>query len=131
MHEHSVLLLVKPRFPDLTLQSLLKTSYPFLESHSQRVYGLMFDQNSEPLHFDLLKTSIWGTLVPWSWRPRRVEKATQEDIQFAKMRWGFLGLTLGTLATYWVIVYNQVIAQQEALHNEPGEEGVDEGQSSL
>lgn len=73
-----VLLLIRPPFPDPLLQDLVYNSYPSLAAHANRVHNL-------------------AVSVPFS---RRRLCSSETDVWVTRLRFAFIGVTLGGIVTY-------------------------------
>jgi len=99
-----ILLLLDPPFPDPFIQNLIKDSYPTLASHARRVHSYAFGPlgSAVPLHVFPAEGFSWRSFLPSPPATRRPTKQTDEDFHFMRMRWGFYGVALGSLAVYIV-----------------------------
>jgi len=105
-----VLLLINPPFPDTLLKDLLSQSYPSLVSLSRRVYSAAFESSNSDITFAPTTTSLWALFPSWPEKRPSTSKESPnntEDLHYTHMRWGFLGLVLGSLAAYLVLVGRQ------------------------
>ncbi|KAH6918354.1 hypothetical protein BKA70DRAFT_1366611 [Coprinopsis sp. MPI-PUGE-AT-0042] len=128
-----MLLLTRPPFPDTGLQTLVTDAYPELVSHSQRVYDRVLGSNNPSITFKQHSSSAWPSLFPL-WRssalvPKQSSRErTADEIRVDRGRWAFVGLALGTLATYVTVIaiqaYQDKRAEIDALERE--REGVDD-----
>lgn len=98
-----VLLLLNPPYPDPFLQTLIDTSYPTLSAHARRVYAQALGSGS-PARSALIPRFSWSSLIPWPPATKKQIKKSPEDMHYDRMRWGFYGLAIGSLAAYMVVV---------------------------
>ncbi|TFK30132.1 hypothetical protein FA15DRAFT_725999 [Coprinopsis marcescibilis] len=131
-------LLVKPSYVDDTLKTLISVSYPQLVAHSDRVFEHAFGSNSSPLSYQPYIAPLFSRFSLW--RPSIFRKAvahnverTEEERQTARMRWLFLGLSIGSVFAYigyvggpylmqvWQTA-KAIAAEQEAEEHRDGEE---------
>ncbi|THU87226.1 hypothetical protein K435DRAFT_762703 [Dendrothele bispora CBS 962.96] len=84
-----VLLLVYPPFPDPILQNLLKSSYPSLVSHAERVFQHVKDAPISTRRAS--KTESLSSLLP---------NMYTDDVWVIRLRWAYFGLTLGGIVAY-------------------------------
>jgi sorting and assembly machinery component 37 len=62
-------------------------------------------------------------LIPSPPTARKQPKKTEEDIHYDRMRWGFIGLAVGSLAAYIVVVGgSRLLAIKAALEKAEGDE---------
>ncbi|KAJ3775408.1 hypothetical protein FB446DRAFT_725338 [Lentinula raphanica] len=87
-----ILLLSRPPFPDPLLQDLVNTSYPSLVSHANRLYDQTLSA-SIPTR-KAAQNNFLQSLPP----PFRV--AEESDVWETRLRFAFIGLMLGGVATY-------------------------------
>ncbi|KAK7467269.1 hypothetical protein VKT23_004326 [Stygiomarasmius scandens] len=85
-----VALLVHPPFPDPLLQELLQNSYPDLVSHSERIYTQIKDSQIPTRRAS--KTDSLSSLLP--------NMSDTDDVWLIRLRWAYLGLTLGGIVAY-------------------------------
>jgi sorting and assembly machinery component 37 len=65
----------------------------------------------------------WRSLIPSPPTARKQPKKTEEDIHYDRMRWGFIGLAVGSLAAYIVVVGgSRLLAIKAALEKAEGDE---------
>lgn len=99
-----ILLLTKPPFPDPLLKDLISNSYPSLLSHAQRVYAETCGDEKVTLSVSSSPGSLLDILPSWPKGSAPPNTESPEDIHYKRMRWGFFGLLIGSLATYFAIV---------------------------
>ncbi|KAG6918117.1 hypothetical protein DXG01_016305 [Tephrocybe rancida] len=107
-----ILLLLEPEFPDTSIQSLIKDSYPTLASHAWRVLNHVTIPGEPLLRTCSTPSFAWSSLLPSPPMATRNEKPSEEDLHFRRMRWGFYGLTLGTLGVYLLTSYQALISRR-------------------
>ena len=129
-----VLVLLNPTYPEPYLQELLTTSYPALSSHARRVYGRYFGPSHATLQTVSAQRLHWRSLVSWPSTDRKTgpDKKTgqelEEEIRDTRMRWGFFGLTLGSLAVYLVVAFKHAVVIQRMKGVTEGELLEEEGE---
>jgi len=99
-----ILLLLNPPYPDPFLQTLVNDSYPTLSSHARRIYAQALESGSEPARSTIIPSFSWSSLIPWPPTAKKQIQKSPEDVHFDRMRWGFYGLAMGSLAAYLVVV---------------------------
>lgn len=111
-----MILLLEPKYPDSCLQHLVSSSYAELRHHSRQVYAKIFESMDTSLRMSSPQIFKWRSLVPLFPSNRKKVEATysEEDAQYTKMRWTFLGLALGGLSTYLVVVWGSLLATAQA-----------------
>ncbi|KAF4615516.1 hypothetical protein D9613_002752 [Agrocybe pediades] len=104
-----VLLLIYPLFPDTLLKDLLIQSYPSLVALSRRVHAVAFESGNPDIMLAPAASSLWALLPSWPGRQKPAPKDSNapEDIHYTHMRWGFVGLAVGSLLAYLVLVGRQ------------------------
>lgn len=125
------LLLVVPPFPDTYIKELAEEWYTTLPEHAQRIQDIAFasDRPKFPVHSS--RGSVWD-LIP----SRHIIKATQtkhsertsEDREYEKLTWGFIGLALGSIVSYFAIMGPpiRIIVKNVDGDEGEGEEGEDD-----
>ncbi|KAG6867028.1 hypothetical protein C0991_003945 [Blastosporella zonata] len=103
-----ILLLLDPEFPDPSVQNLLKDRYPALASHARRVFDHVTSSPESQLKISSPSKFAWSSLVPWPPVVIRKQQLSEEDLHFRRMRWGFYGLTLGTMVVYLITTYRTI-----------------------
>jgi sorting and assembly machinery component 37 len=125
-----VLLLLNAPFPDSLISDLLIESFSSLVIHSRLILYRAFQSPSTtpPLRHPDAGIS-WRSLIP---RPKfgtSRESTSEVDRQFAKMRWGWVGLALlSTVAYLWinpVVIVIQVPYHEVETELSEDEEGDD------
>lgn len=97
-------MLLRPSYPDPLLQTLVQDSYSTLVSHAHRVYAA-FESSSSLIPTSLPPPFSFRTLISWpATRPKQSRATSDEDVHFARMRWGFTGLAIGCVTAYLAIV---------------------------
>ncbi|KAF7778597.1 hypothetical protein Agabi119p4_2942 [Agaricus bisporus var. burnettii] len=101
------LLLISPPFPDTLIKELVTDWYDTIAEHAKRIQDIAFSSDRPKFLVSASRGTVWG-LLP-SWRLIRgargkVPKRTQEDIQYERFSWGFIGLALGSAAAYFAIM---------------------------
>ncbi|KAG6851256.1 hypothetical protein H0H93_011692 [Arthromyces matolae] len=89
-----ILLLVEPEYPDPFLRNLIKDTFPELALHAHRVLNHVSDPSlriSPPPKF------VWSSLIPQLSAIQK-QQLSEKSAHFRRMRWGFFGITAGTLA---------------------------------
>jgi len=118
-----ILLLVNPPFPSPLIKDLINNSYPVLVSYAQRIFAQAFEEGRSPIHFTSSSSSFWALIPSWPKAPVHSRKSkSQEDIYYNRMSWGFVGLALGSLTAYLVVVGSQarkVLERQLQERDEP------------
>lgn len=99
-----ILLLLNPPYPDPFLRTLVNDSYPTLSSHARRIYAQALDSGPEPARSPIILSFSWSSLIPWPPTTKKQIQKSPEDVQYDRMRWGFYGLVMGSLAAYLVVV---------------------------
>ena len=103
-----ILLLVNPPLPDPLIKDLINNSYPTLASHAQRVYAQAFEERRSHIQFASPYSSLWALLPSWPKGPFHSRKSpNEEDVYYSRMSWGFVGLAIGSLTAYFVVVGSQ------------------------
>ncbi|KDR73498.1 hypothetical protein GALMADRAFT_251207 [Galerina marginata CBS 339.88] len=123
-----VLLLLEPPFPDTLLKDLITTSYPSLESHARRIYSAAFEGGGPNLATSPSSFSFWSLYPSWPKRHPAKKPATKEDIHYTQMRWGFVGLALGSIAAYLAVVGSRY---QIVWHVGEGSKEADDGEEDI
>ena len=103
-----ILLLVDPPFPGPLIKDLINNSYPALVSYARRIYDQAFKEGHSPIQFISSSSSLWALIPAWPKAPVHSKPKSQEDISYNRMSWTFLGLAIGSLAAYLVVVGSQV-----------------------
>jgi len=99
---------VNPPFPGPFIKDLINNSYPALVSYAQRIYTQAFEEGRSPIQFTSSSSSLWALIPSWPKAPVHSRKSkSQEDINYNRMTWGFVGLAIGSLAAYLVVVGSQ------------------------
>ncbi|KAG5354042.1 hypothetical protein C0989_009739 [Termitomyces sp. Mn162] len=102
-----ILLLLKPEYPEPSIQNLIKHTHPALASHARRVFEHISSCPESQLRISSTPKFVWSSLIPWpstAWK----DGLSEEDIHFRRMRWGFYGLTLGSMAVYLAVSFQNV-----------------------
>ncbi|KAF8798160.1 hypothetical protein BYT27DRAFT_7265267 [Phlegmacium glaucopus] len=103
-----ILLLVNPPFPGPLIKDLINNSYPNLISYAQRVYTQAFKEGHSPIQFAPSSSSLWSLIPSWPKALVHSQKSkSQEDINYNRMSWSFIGLAIGSLAAYLVVAGSQ------------------------
>ncbi|KAG6814531.1 hypothetical protein H0H92_000057 [Tricholoma furcatifolium] len=100
-----ILLLVEPEYPDPYIKNLIQDSYPSLILHARRVFGDIMESQDSQLQISCAPKFVWRSLFPWP-PPRWGKRESEEEIQYRRMRWGFYGVALGTMAAYMLFSYH-------------------------
>ncbi|KAF8077822.1 hypothetical protein FPV67DRAFT_14949 [Lyophyllum atratum] len=101
----TILLLIDPPYPDPFIQNLIKDSYPILSSHARRVYTYVFGSSGRTITSLLCAKLFVEVINSLATYDAKQAKQTDEDIHFTRMRWGFYGVALGSLAVYIVSAF--------------------------
>lgn len=125
-----ILLLVNPPFPGSLIKDLVNNSYPALVSYAQRIYDRAFEEGHSPIQFTSPSSSLWSLIPSWpkASDPSRISKS-QEDIYYNRMSLGFIGLAIGSLTAYLVVVGSQARKILKVLSEEMEEIDVSEGET--
>ena len=124
----NILLLVNPPYPDPLIKDLVNNSYPALVSYAQQIYGQAFTKECSPLEFTSPSSSLWTLIPSWPKAPDHSrEPQSQEDIYYNRMSWGFIGLAIGSLTAYLMVVGNQA---RKVWEQRSQEMDVSEGETS-
>ncbi|KAG6860933.1 hypothetical protein C0995_005888 [Termitomyces sp. Mi166 len=102
-----ILLLLKPEFPEPSTSNLIKHTYPTLALHAHRVFNHVFSSSELQLRISPAPRFVWSSLIPWPPTTRK-GKLSEEDLYFRRMRWGFYGLTLGSMAVYLAVSFQNL-----------------------
>jgi len=103
-----ILLLVDPPFPDPLIKDLINNSYPALVSYARRIFDQAFKEGHSSIQFISSSSSLWALIPPWPKAPVHSKPKSQEDIDYSRLSWGFLGLAIGSLVAYLVVVGSQI-----------------------
>jgi len=98
-----ILLLLDAPFYDTLLQSLLTEFYPTLTAHARQIHLQAFPSTGSDIPLSLPRNIALRSLVPWP--PAKALKSkpkpkSDEDINFDRMRWGWIGVALFSAAFY-------------------------------
>ncbi|KAJ3857024.1 outer mitochondrial membrane transport complex protein-domain-containing protein [Lentinula lateritia] len=94
-----ILLLSRPPFPDPLLQDLVNTSYPSLVAHANRMYARTLSTSLRTR--DAAPGNFLGTLLPTT-----ASTDHESDVWETRLRFAFIGLTLGGIFTYLTAAIN-------------------------
>lgn len=102
-------------------------SYPTLATHAHRVYGFRFSEltRCKPT----APNFSWRSLIPSPPAARKQTKKSEEDAHYDQMRWGFIGLAVGSLAAYIVVVGGSQFLAIKALVEKQEAEGMKSGEN--
>jgi len=130
----NTLLLLNPPYPDPFLQALLIDSYPALSSHARRVYAHAMRSGSPTRSTQNLNFS-WSSLIPWPPVTKKQAEKSSEDVHYDRMRWGFYGLAIGSVAAYLAVVggskFEEILAIVARASEEEEEEEAVQAETSV
>ncbi|CAK5265043.1 unnamed protein product [Mycena citricolor] len=93
-----ILILLKPPFPEPVISDLLRTSYPSLVAHAERLLELSQASPPPPVKASSITQSLVSLL------PRPLWKATPpqspEDILQERLTWGWISMAVGSVALF-------------------------------
>lgn len=100
-----ILVLLAPKYPEPVLQNLVTESYPKLVAHAIRVRTQLMTTLPHSSHQSTPTSFSLSSLLPRLQITRRgADTTSKEDVQFARIRWGFFGLALGSVFAYFAVV---------------------------
>ncbi|KAF9475862.1 hypothetical protein BDN70DRAFT_953795 [Pholiota conissans] len=104
-----IILLTDPPYPDPVLKDLVTETYPTLLAHARRVFDEAFGQGRLTVATISVSSSFWNVIPSWPKTGHNKKYSSPEDIKDAQLRWGFLGLVLGSFVAYLVVVVPKYI----------------------
>ncbi|KAG1877983.1 outer mitochondrial membrane transport complex protein-domain-containing protein [Suillus subalutaceus] len=105
-----VLLLLDPPFPDQLMRSILEESYPTLVEHARNVQTEVSQIPRQYLVVSAQKQSLLSLIPrPLSGSPKTKSEMDEVDLRFRRMRWIWLALAFGGVASYAVQLWIKVI----------------------
>jgi len=100
-----IILLVDPPFPDPLIKDLINNSYPSLVSYAQRIYAQASEEGRAPIQLTSSSSSLWSLIPSWPKASVHSRKfKSEEDVYHNRMSWGFVGLAIGSITAYLVVV---------------------------